>query len=286
MMATDVDVAGAHGRALPISTEIRRQAGRRRTQLAMGFMVLLPIIVLIAFQFDSGKDDGSGNGQYAQLASLATSGGLNFALFVLLVSSGFLLMVVVALFCGDAVASEASWGSLRYLLAAPVPRGRLLGVKLVVALASAAVALLALTVTALVAGTLRYGWHPLRPPIGEELAGGHGLLRLAAVVGYLAVCQLVVAGLAFLLSVSTDAPLGAVGGAVMVIIVSSILDQITALGGIRAILPTHYGDAWIGLLSTPQQIDNIMRGCISALVYSSVFFGLSWVRFLRKDVVS
>ena len=57
------------------------------------------------------------------------------------------------------------------------------------------------------------------------------------------------AGLALLLSVSTDAPLGAVGGAVMASIVSQILDQITALGDLRTYLPTHYGNAWAGLLA-------------------------------------
>ena len=34
-------------------------------------------------------------------------------------------------------------------------------------------------------------------------------------------------------------------------ILSSILDQIEALGVVRNFLPTHYSDAWLGLLSTP-----------------------------------
>ncbi len=271
---------------LPVWTEVRRQAGRRRTQLALGFMVVLPLIVLLAFQLDRGRRDQGGNGQFSQFATLATGGGLNFALFTLLVSAGFLLVVVVALFCGDTVASEASWGSLRYLLAVPVPRARLLGVKLVVALAYSALALILLTGTALVAGTLRYGWHPLRPPIGGELAPADGVVRLLAVLGYLAVTLLVVASLAFLLSVSTDAPLGAVGGAVLLYIVSSILDQITALGSLRSALPTHYSEAWLGLLSTPSQVDDVVRGCVSALAYAVVFFVLAWWRFLRKDIVS
>ena len=125
------------GARCSIRTELRRQASRRRTQLALGFMVLLPLIILVAFQFDSGgdDDDNGGGGSSPAWSTLATAGGLNFALFTLFVSAGFLLVVVVALFCGDTVASEASWGSLRYLLAIPVPRARLLGVKLVVALA-------------------------------------------------------------------------------------------------------------------------------------------------------
>ncbi|SCL14546.1 ABC-2 type transport system permease protein [Micromonospora inyonensis] len=271
---------------LPFWAEFRRQASRRRTQLALGFMVLLPLIILIAFQFDSGDDDGNGGGEYASLVEFATTGGLNFTLFTIFVSASFLLVVVVALFCGDTVASEASWGSLRYLLAIPVPRARLLAVKLLVALTYSALALLTLAGTALLVGTLRYGWSPLRSLVAAELAPGEGLLRLLAVLGYLAVVMLVVAGLAFLLSVTTDAALGAVGGAVLLWILSSILDQITALGVLREFLPTHYSNAWLGLLSTPVQTDDVVRGCVSAICYATLFWGLAFWRFTRKDVTS
>jgi ABC-2 type transport system permease protein len=275
-------------RTFSVWTEIRRQASRRRTQIALGFMVALPLIILGAFQLDSGDDGGrrGGRGEFASLVDVATAGGLNFALLVVLFSAGFLLVVVFALFCGDTVASEASWGSLRYLLAVPVPRGRLLGVKLVVALGYCLLAVLLLVGTALAAGTARYGWHPLRSTIAAELSQGTALLRLAAIVGYVSVSLLVVASLAFLLSVMTDAPLGAVGGAVLLNILSSILDQITALGSLRDYLSTHYASAWLGLLTTPTQTDDIVKGCITAVVYAVVFSGLAWWRFLRKDIVS
>jgi len=269
------------------ATEFRRQATRRRTQLALGFMVLLPLIILAAFQLGGGDSDNGGRrGQFSSLVDLATAGGVNFALFTIFVSASFLLIVVVALFCGDTVASEASWGSLRYLLAIPVPRGRLLGVKLSVALSYCVLAIALLLGTALAAGTLRYGWHPLRSTIAGEIAAGDALLRLLGIVGYLSVSLLVVAGLAFLLSVATDAPHRTIGGAVLLQILSSILDQITALGAIRSFLPTHFSDAWLGLLSTPMQTDNLVRGCFSALCYAVIFFGLAWWRFTRKDVVS
>jgi ABC-2 type transport system permease protein len=275
------------GYTLSLWTEIRRQASRRRTQLALGFMVILPVIILLAFQLDSGNNaDRNGNGDFTQLADLAIQGGPNFTLFTLLVSASFLLVVVVALFCGDTVASEASWGSLRYLLAIPVPRARLLGIKLVAALLYSLAALLLLTGTALAIGTMRYGWAPLHAPVGGEIPAAQSVLRLLAIVGYLSVSMLVVASLAFLLSVSTDAPLGAVGGAVLLQILSSILNQITALGSLRNVLPTRYADAWLGLLSNPMQTDDLVLGCISALVYATIFFALAWWRFLRKDVVS
>ena len=269
-----------------VSTELRRQASRPRTRFALGFMVVLPLIILAAFELGGSGDDDNGGGAFASLVDLATAGGLNFALFSIFVSVGFLLVVVVALFHGDTVASEASWGSLRYLLAIPVPRGRLLGVKLVVSLLYSALALVLLVGTALVAGTLRYGWHPLRSTIADELSPGAGLLRLAGAVGYIAVMLLIVASLAFLLSVSTDAPLGAVGGAVLLQILSNILDQITALGGLRNLLPTHYANAWLALLGTPVQTDEMVRGVITSLVFATVLFSLAFWRFTRKDVTS
>jgi ABC-2 type transport system permease protein len=272
---------------LSIWAEIRRQASRRRTQLALGFMVLLPLIILLAFEFGGdGNGDDNGGGQFGSLVDLATSGGLNFALFTIAVSAGFLLIVVVALFFGDTVASEASWGSLRYLLAIPVPRTRLLGVKLIVALIYSLVALVALAGTALLVGTLRYGWHPLGSTIAAEIPAGEGALRLLAILGYLAVTLLIVAGLAFLLSTLTDAALGAVGGAVLLWILSSILDQITALGAIRNFLPTHYSEAWQGLLSTPTQTDDLVKGAICAICYATLFWGLAFWRFTRKDITS
>jgi ABC-2 type transport system permease protein len=290
MSAVDASGGAATGyrprATLSVWTEWRRQASRRRTQLALGFMVLLPVIILLAFQLGGDGDDDNGRGEFASLIEYATSGGLNFALFTIFVSASFLLVVVVALFCGDTIASEASWGSLRYLLAAPVPRARLLGVKLVVALGYSALALLLLAGTSLLLGTLRYGWHPLGSAISAEIPAGEGLLRLLAIVGYLAIGLLLVAGIAFLLSVSTDAPLGAVGGAVLLFILSSILDQITALGALRNFLPTHFNDAWLGLLSTPMQTGDVVKGTISAICYAAVFWSLAWWRFLRKDVVS
>jgi ABC-2 type transport system permease protein len=274
-------------RTFSVATEVRRQASRPRTRIALAFMVVLPLIILGAFEFGGGgDDDNNGGGAFSSLVDLATSGGVNFALFTLLVSSSFLLVVVFALFFGDTVASEASWGSLRYLLAIPIPRARLLGVKLFVSFLYAALALVLLVGTALLAGTLRYGWHPLRSTIADQLEPGEALGRLAAATGYIGLTLLVVGTLAFLLSVSTDAPLGAVGGAVMLNILSSILDQITALGSIRSWLPTHFGDAWVGLLSTPAQIDTMVRGAISAILYAALFSGLAFWRFLRKDIVS
>jgi ABC-2 type transport system permease protein len=271
-------------RTLPVRVELMRQLRRKRTQLSLGFMVALPVILLIAFSIGGGNSNSNSNS--SSFVDLAKSGAANFAMVSLFFSASFLLIVVISLFFGDTIASEASWSSLRYLLAMPVPRLRLLRQKLLVAALPSLSALIILPTTAYIVGLIFYGTGPLSTPIGDEFGTGAGLVRLAVVVGYLAIQLTWVAGLAFLLSVLTDAPLGAVGGAVLLSILSQILDQITALGGLRNWLPTHYSLAWTGALVDPIRWDDMVRGAFSGLAYAAVFVTLAAVRFRRKDITS
>jgi ABC-2 type transport system permease protein len=268
--------------SLPLRVEIRRQLTRRRTQLTLGFLVVLPFLLIGAFELGSDSDRGRAPG----LVDLATSGAANFTLFTLFVATGFLLVVVFALFAGDTVASEASWSSLRYLLAAPVPRGRLLRQKLLVALGLSLFSLVLLPVVSFVAGGLFFGWAPARTPLGTMIGNGDAVVRLLVIVGYLALTLLFVSALAFLLGVWTDAPLGAVGGAVLLVIVSNILDAVTALGDWRNVLPTHYSYAWTDALGSTIGWDQMARGVLWSLTYSLLLLALAWRHFLRKDIVS
>ncbi|TFI45223.1 ABC transporter permease [Rhodococcus sp. 1R11] len=270
------------GRTLPFRTELRRQLGRRRTQLAIGFLALLPVILVVAFTVGSSSADSDAGG----LIELGTRGGMNFTVFALFMSVGFLLIVVVALFFGDSVASEASWSSLRYLLAIPVPRSRLLTQKALVSATLSSAAILVLVGVSLLIGTVMYGAESLVTPLGEGLSYGTSLVRLLIAVTYIGVNLLWVAGLAMLLSVLTDAPLGAVGGAVMTSILMQILDQITALGSLRNYLPGHYANSWIDAFGTNIDWNDMVVGSFSAITYAAVFGLIAWRRFATKDITS
>ncbi len=269
------------GHTLPLRVEVVRQLRRRRTQLALGFLVLLPFLLLLAFKAGGPAGEGAPG-----LIDLATAGAPNFALFTLFAATGFLLVVIVALFAGDTVAAEASWSSLRYLLAAPIPRSRLLRQKLLVALGYGFFSFVLLTAVALLVGWAGFGWHPARSPLGTTIPTGTAFVRLLIVVGYLAVVMLFVAALAFALGVWTDAPLGAVGGAVVLVIVSNILDAVSALGDLRQLLPTHYQYSWVDALGPSVSWDAMTKGALYSLGYSIVLFGLAWRHFLHKDVLS
>ncbi|HEY4457645.1 MAG TPA: ABC transporter permease subunit [Pseudonocardiaceae bacterium] len=284
MTTSVVEAANGYqaGRTMPIRVELRRQIRRRRTQISLGFLAILPFLLLIAFKVGN----GSSNRNSGQLVDLATSSGTNFTVFALFASASFLLIVVIALFFGDTVASEASWSSLKYLLAIPVPRGRLLRQKAIVSGLLSVAGLIILPLISLIVGIIVYGSGDMVSPTGEALPFGLAIGRIALGVLYLALNLIWVAGLALLLSVSTNAPLGAVGGAVLVAILSEILDSITALGGLREYLPTHYAFSWADLLSTNIDWGNMVRGVLSALVYGVIFFALAARRFARKDITS
>jgi ABC-2 type transport system permease protein len=271
------------GRTLRLRVEFTRQVKRRRTQIALLLLLVLPILIAVAFKVGGSP---STRGRGPGLVDLATTGASNFALFAEFASVGFLLVVVVALFCGDTVASEASWSSLRYLLALPVPRSRLLRQKLVVALSLSFGANLLLPAWAFVVGGAFFGWAPAHSPLGGSFGGADAVWRLAIVVGYACGQSLVVAGLAFLLSVSVDNPLGAVGGATLLVVVSNIIDQITALDPYRRYLPTHFQYSWLDALGPSVLWDDMLRGTGVALVYAAVFFAVAWLRFDTKDVTS
>ena len=178
--------------------------------------------------------------------------------------SGFFLVVVICMFAGDAIASEAGWGNLRYLLARPVGRGRLLTAKLFVA------AVFALLVD-------RAG-RALRADRRRDR------VRLASVAIPFSACRSrrarssctsrsrscsspgaspAVIAFAFMLSTMTDSAAGAIFGAVGLYIVSLILNEITSLGSIRYGLPIRYYDAWSDLFIRNEFTDDMWRSILA-----------------------
>jgi ABC-2 type transport system permease protein len=272
------------GRTLRLTVELRRQFKRRRTLGVLALMVALPLVLIGALNL--GASDNAQQNSRINLVDVATASGLNFTLFVLFATTGFFLVVVFALFFGDTVASEAQWGSLRYTLATPVPRMRLLRQKWFAALVLSAGAFLLLVVVGLVAGGIAFGFEAITTPVGVTIGQGDGLLRLAGMVGYLTVHLLVVGTLAFWLSTVTDAPLAAVGGAIFTMFVFAILDQVEQLGAIRDWFPTAGEFAWTDLLQSPVDSADLFRGVIQSLVYAAIFTALAFRHFARRDVTS
>ena len=276
-------------KTLPYRVELYRQLKRKRTAFAYSFVLSLPILVAIAVKFGPSGNSGGptrlGSGTI-DLIGLATIGAANFTVTMLYFSTPFLLVTVIALFNGDTVASEASWSTLRYLLAAPVPRTRLLIQKMKVSLTLSLIAVILVPLSAWIVGMIAFGLKPLQTPLGATFDNGVALSRIGIMTGYLALTLFFVAGLAFYLSVRTDAPLGAVGVAVGISILLNILDAITALGSIRDWLPVHYSFSWFDALSITIDWSQMIRGASYCVMTGIALYALAFVRFAKKDVTS
>jgi ABC-2 type transport system permease protein len=276
-------------RTLTIGVELVRQLRRRRTMVAFGIAIALPLIVVAAVKLgpesSSGGGGGFGDGDL-DLVGLATSGAWNFALTMLFFSSGFLLVIIAAMFLGDSVASEASWSTLRYLLAAPVPRRRLLRAKAIVGLLLTAISLAILVVASWIIGALAFGTAPLSSPLAGTWDVPESATRIAVIAGYIGLTMLIPAGVAFLMSVLTDVPLGAVGAAVVIVIVLNILDAIDALGDLRRLLPTDYGNAWVDALGPTIVWDQMAIGASYSVITFAILVTIAVLRFDRKDITS
>lgn len=270
----------------PLSWRVEawRQLRRRRSMWAFVLLLALPLVLVAGFAMGRA---GAGPPSGARLSDYAQLGAANFAVFAVFASAEFLLVVLAALFAGDPVPSEASWSTLRYLLVAPVSRARLLGSTLVVAVATTALAVVVLVGWSLLVGAVAYGAAPFTNPAGGVLPWSELGPRLAVATAYLVVTLVQVGAMAFWFGVRTDAPLGAVGGAVLVTIVASILGQLESLGEWRNGLPMHYSRAWVDLLS-PGGVDwtAMTRGTLWSLLYAAVFVALAFRHFRDKDVLS
>ena len=267
-----------------IRTELVKSLRRTRTYVAFGILILIPIIMAVAIELNPPGQRGEG-----RLLFLASQTGLILPAFALRITSAFMLVIVVALFGGDAIAGEASWGNLRYLLMRPVGRGRLVASKFVVAVFCAWVAVILVVVTGLVVGVIFFGSSPIDINVGFfslTQSTTDILAHLGVATAYVSWSLTGVVAFSFMVSCMTDAPFGAIFAGVGLYFTSLILDSITSLGNIRYGLPTHYFDSWVDLVTQGQWHSDMWRGVALQLAYVLFFalIGLWW--FKRKDILS
>jgi len=264
-------------------TELTKQLRRPRTFVALGIAFLIPVVLTIALK----ANPPSGGPGDQGLLELAPNSGLIVAVAALRFMSRFLLVLIAAVFAGDAVAAEAAWGNLRYLLVRPIRRSRLLGAKLGVSALFAVTATLLIVVVGLIAGGIAFGWSGVSLPFtGLSQSAGQLLWNIVLATLYVAWSLAAVVTLGFFVSTLTDVPSGGVGAAIGLYIVSQILDAISSLGSIRYVLPTHYLDAWDVLFFGHGPNADMLRGVLLQAGYVVLFCGLAFWRFQRKDILS
>ena len=274
-------------RTLPIRVEFARQISQWRVRGVLLTLTLLPIVIRLAFLIGGG---GTGGGAptdgRTDLAAFAQVNNTTFTAFVLVITGGFLLTLIVSLLFGDMIAGEASRSTLKYLLTIPVGRIRLLFVKVVVSGTVLVVGILLLTGMSMLVGTISYGSGGIQVPAGPELGFDESVVRILAGVALIALHLSWAAALGTLLSVVTDAPLAAAGGVVLTSIISSILERIDDLRDARAYLPTYNTDAFRQFFAARIDYGPIADSVLSALIYALVFSVAAVWWFRRKNISS
>jgi ABC-2 type transport system permease protein len=263
--------------------ELRKLVRRPRTWVSIGLLAGLPTLVAVFLKI-TGIGPRPGEGP-AFLGAVLSNGALFPAAALALVLPVF-LPVAVSVMAGDAVAGEASHGTLRYLLIRPVGRTRLLVAKLIVTIVFVFLAVVVVAAVAFVVGATMFGVKPLPSVSGQTIAAQDATWRTVVTVAYVAWSMLGVAAIALFASTLTDSPLAAALGALAALVTSQVLDLLDAAASVKPYLPTHYWLSFVDLFRFPILWHNVVRGFALQAVYILVFLGAGWANFATKDVKS
>ena len=270
-----------------IRIELIKLFRRPRTWMTIGALDALPTIVAILLAVTHlGPRPGQGP---AFLSAVLTNGSL-FSVAALAIVLPLFLPIAVAVVAGDAIAGEATGGTLRYLLIRPVGRTRLLVAKLVSVFVFVFASVIIVAATGFVVGRLFLGHEPLSAAVnsvsGSTLTPAEIALRTVMAIVYVALSMLGVAAVALFLSTVTDSALTAALGAMAILIGSSLLLTVDASHALQPYLPTRYWLSFIDLFRDPILWRNVVRGMALQAVYVVVLLGAAWANFTTKDITS
>jgi ABC-2 type transport system permease protein len=272
------------------SNELRLVFFRRRNQLLLVVVVLFPLLIGIGLKLAAPQNHGGGGGGPA-------SGGAAFfnqlagnGVFLTFIALSLLLIlvlpVVIAVVSGDSVAGEAGYGTLRYLLAVPAGRTRLLAVKYLTIVVWAVVATFIVSAVALLVGVLLFPVGPVTLLSGTTVSLGTGLVRVLLVTLYVCAAMAALGAIGLAVSTFTEHAIGAIAAIMILVVASEVVDQIPQFATVAPYLPTHWWNSFDSLLRTPVDTTTLWHGLASFLVYAVVFCAIAWARFTSADVTS
>lgn len=261
-----------------VRSEFALMVGRRRNQIGLAVLAAVPIIMAVSVRLTA-DDSGS-------IMGFDLGNGLFVPVGALTVMTGFFLPMAMAMVSGDAVAAEASSGTLRYVLTTPVARGRLLAAKYLVLCLGALIAAGLVAVVGTGFGLALFGAGPTLTLSGTEISLAAGLGRVLLVTLYVAsgLCALAAVGL--LVSVLTDNPMVTAVVVMIFIILSWILLVIPQLDWLHPWLLVSRWELTTDFLRDPMMWGPVLGGLGVNAAYAAFFGSAAWARFSTKDVMS
>ena len=267
-----------------LRSELRLVFGRRRNQVLLLALGLVPVLIGVAVQLSGGGPEEAGEGP--PFLERVSSNGLFLVFTALVVCLPLFLPLAVGIVSGDAVAGEAAAGTLRYLLTVPVSRPRLLVVKALGSMAFTAAAVLTIAVVGLLLGGVLFGLGEVTLLSGDVVSIGQGLARALGVALYvtLSLSGLVAVGL--FVSTLTEVPVGAMATTIIFAVTTSVLDVLPQLSAIHPFLLTHHWLDFGELLRRQVDPSVLVDGMIVQAGWVVVAGAAAWSRFTTADVTA
>ncbi|WP_431895062.1 ABC transporter permease [Nonomuraea sp. bgisy101] len=272
--------AGAFLRML--GSELGLTFRRPRNVAMLAVLTAVPVVIGVVLRL-LGDDMSDGPGGIIQQV---TGNGFFLAFISLSVLVPLLMPVAVSVVAGDALAGEAAGGTLRYLLAAPAGRTRLLAVKYLNAVLFCLAIAAAVALAALVTGLLLFPAGPVTLLSGVAIPLGDALLRMLIVIGYVTLGMAALAAVAIALSTLTEVPIGAIAATVVLVITTQVLRAIPQLDVIQPYLLPNWWDDFDAVLRDPIAFDDLTSGLLTFGAYILLFGSFAWARFTSKDITS
>lgn len=250
---------------------------RRRNQLAIAVLCLIPILIGVVIKLSGGGDGPAFFGDI-------TENGIFVAFAALTATLPLFMPLTVAVVAGDAVSGEAQIGTLRYLLTVPVDRTRLLAVKYAGIVAFCFGAAFAVAATGAIVGLVLFPASTATLLSGTQVTTWNTVGRLLLVAVYVGICMAGLGAIGLFVSTLTEVPVAAMTATATAAVVSEVLDNLPQTASIH---PYLFSDYWLdlsALLRSPIDWHTLQHGILATAVYIALFVSLAWARFTGKDI--
>ena len=261
-----------------LRVELRTQFARVRTVLALVLLTAIPFVAGLSIASSAGHQNGTQGGLYGASPYSA----LNHAMASLAFTMPLLLPVVVSLLAAAIASGDRDWGVLRYLYVAPVTRTRLLVGKLEAVVVATTAALGVIVVGGIGVGLALFGWHPFHRIGASSLETGDAVGRALLASGYVLLCMLAMAAIAFTLGLWLPRGAEALAASIGLVVALSMLDAQRATHWLVVLFPVHYWQRWTALFE-PGGTSGLGMGAAAQVVTVVLCTAISAVLLRRRD---
>ena len=258
---------------------------RKRNMLLLAVTAVFPLVIGIALRLAAPHPQG-GNGPGVAFFNQLAGNGVFLSFIALSTLLILVLPVVVAVVAGDSMAGEAGYGTLRYLLAVPAGRTRLLAVKFTTIVLFGLCATVIVSGVALAIGAVLFPIGPVTLLSGTTVPLADGLVRLLFVTLYVAAAMAALGAVGLAISTLTEHAIGAIAAIAILVVTSEVVDNVPQLSAIGPYLPTHWWLSFDSILRAPVDTSSLLKGLLSFGVYIVLFCSFAWARFTSADVTS